>query len=135
MFARGKVNLKTEKIGVRFDTTARKGLGVSLGDFVNPFVGVGGTLARPRLGVDPENAMFEGGFAVATGGMSVVVTSLFRSWFGSKDPCADFAAEAEKYHAVRLKKLEDQAKEKQQQESEDPEGQAEQIPAKVNEEP
>jgi AsmA family protein len=135
VFARGEVNLKSERIKMRFDTTARKGLGVSLGDFVNPFVGVGGTLARPRLGVDPENAMFEGGFAVATGGMSVVVTSLFRSWFGSKDPCADFAAKAEKYHAARLKKLEEQATEKQQQEIPDQEGQTGKIPAKENDRP
>lgn len=106
VFARGEVNLKTEKIGLRFDTTARQGIGVSLADFVNPFVGVGGTLANPQLGVDPENAIFEGGFAVATGGISVVATNLFRSWFGSKSPCADFAAKAEKHHAERLKQNE-----------------------------
>ena len=101
IFARGQVDLGTEKIGLRFDTSARKGIGISLADFVNPFVGVGGTLAAPRLGVDPKNAMFEGGFAVATGGASIMLKSLYRRWLGSGDPCADFAAQAEKYHAER----------------------------------
>ena len=45
--------------------------------------------------------MFEGGFAVATGGMSIIVTNLFRSWFGSRNPCGDFAEEAEELHAAR----------------------------------
>jgi uncharacterized protein involved in outer membrane biogenesis len=96
VFARGEVDLKTEQIGLRFDTAAREGLGISVADFVNPFVGVGGTLANPGLGLDPQNAMFEGGVAVATGGLSIVAKSLFGRWFGTKDPCDKFKNQAEK---------------------------------------
>jgi uncharacterized protein involved in outer membrane biogenesis len=94
IFARGSIALDTEKIQLRFDTSPRKGLGISLGDFVNPFVGVSGTLASPGLGVDPKNAMFQGGFAYATGGLSIVAKSLFDRWFGAEDPCAYLENEA-----------------------------------------
>ncbi len=97
MFARGQIDLKTERINLRFDTNARKGIGISASDFVNPFVGVGGTLARPRLGLDPKNAMFEGGIAYATGGLSIIAKSLYGRWFGTKDPCAKFEKKAEEY--------------------------------------
>jgi hypothetical protein len=98
MFARGQVDLNTEQLSLRFDTSAREGIGISVGDFVNPFVGVSGTLARPGLGVDPKNAMFAGGFAYATGGLSIIAKSLFNRWFGDDDPCAEFAQEAEKIY-------------------------------------
>jgi len=87
MFSIGRVNLNTERIGLRFETHARSGLGISLGNFVNPFVGVSGTLAKPGLGLDPENAMFKGGFAIATGGLSIVAKSLFDRWLDNADPC------------------------------------------------
>jgi len=101
MFARGQVDLGTEQIQLRFDTTPRSGIGISLADFVNPFVGVTGTLADPGLGVDPKNSMFEGGFAYATGGLSIVAKSLFNRWFGASDPCAKFAKEAQDYRSKK----------------------------------
>jgi uncharacterized protein involved in outer membrane biogenesis len=87
IFSRGQINLTTERINLRFDTAARSGIGVSLSDFVNPFVGITGTLSNPSLGVDPENAMFEGGFAYATGGLSIIFKGLFNRWLTSDDPC------------------------------------------------
>ena len=96
IFARGQIDLKTERIDLRFDTSARSGIGVSLSDFVNPFVGITGTLSNPSLGVDPENAMFEGGFAYATGGLSIIFKGLFNRWFGSNDPCARLEEKAQK---------------------------------------
>jgi len=97
MFAIGKVDLRTERINLRFDTTARKGIGISVADFVNPFVGVGGTLARPRLGLDSRNAMFEGGVAFATGGLSIVLKGVYGRWFSAKNPCAEFDKQAQEY--------------------------------------
>ncbi|MCP4875212.1 MAG: AsmA family protein [Gammaproteobacteria bacterium] len=94
MFAIGQVDLNTEQISLRFDTSARKGIGISVADFVNPFVGVSGTLASPKLGINPENAMFEGGVAYATGGLSIVAKSLYNRWFGSRDSCTQFENEA-----------------------------------------
>jgi len=101
MFTSGQIDLNTEQINLRFDTIARKGIGVSAADFVNPFVGVTGTLTRPRLGVDPKNAMFEGGFAVATGGLTIVAKSLYTRWFGEKDPCVRLEKEAEEYRQTK----------------------------------
>jgi uncharacterized protein involved in outer membrane biogenesis len=97
MFTRGNVDLNTEKIHLRFDTAARKGIGISTSDFINPFVGVSGTLSSPGLGVNPKSATFEGGFAVATGGLSIVAKGLFARWFGAKDPCALLEKNAELY--------------------------------------
>ena len=54
-------------------------------------------MASPRLGVDTKNAMFEGGFAYATGGLSIVAKSLFDRWFGAKDPCTHLQQQAEAY--------------------------------------
>jgi hypothetical protein len=72
-------------------------MGVSVADFVNPFVGVSGTFTQPKLGLNPKSAMFEGGFAFATGGWSIVLKSMYGRWFGAKDPCAEFAKQAEEY--------------------------------------
>ena len=95
MFTRGQIDLKTEQVNLRFDTIARKGIGVSVADFVNPFVGVSGTFAQPKLGLDSKNAMFEGGFAYATGGLSIVLKGMYGRWFGIKDPCVQFEKQAE----------------------------------------
>jgi len=115
MFAQGQIDLNTEQVHLRFNTTARKGIGVSVADFVNPFVGVSGTLAKPGLGVDSKNAMFEGGFAVATSGLSIVAKSLYARWFGAKDPCALLEENAQQY--LQEKQL---AKEKRDAEQEKP---------------
>ncbi len=97
VFADGKVDLKSERIALRFSTSARTGIGVSVGDFLNPFVGVGGKLASPGLTLNTEGtALLEGGVAYATGGMSIVAKGLFDRWFGSKDPCGKLAEQAEK---------------------------------------
>jgi hypothetical protein len=97
MFAIGQVDLNTERISLRFETIPRSGIGISVSDFVNPFVGVSGTLANPGLGVDPGNAMFEGAFAYLTGGLSIVGKGLFNRWFGASDPCAKLEKEAQEF--------------------------------------
>jgi len=115
MFAGGNIDLNTEQIQLRFDTTARKGIGVSVSDFINPFVGVSGTLASPGLGVNPKSATFEGGFAVATGGLSIVAKGLFSRWLGNKDPCALLETNAQEY--LQEKQLEKEKQDAEQQES------------------
>jgi hypothetical protein len=96
IFATGVVDLNTEKLNVRFDTAARKGIGVSAGSFVNPFVQIGGTMSSPRLTLDPKGAVVEGGVAVATVGLSIVAKGLWGRWFATKDPCGKFIEEAKK---------------------------------------
>jgi len=115
MYTRGYIDLNTEQVRLRFDTAARKGIGISTSDFINPFVGVGGTLASPGLGVNPKSATFEGGFAVATGGLSIVAKSLYSRWFGAKDPCALLETNAQQY--LQEKQLAKEKQDAEQQES------------------
>jgi hypothetical protein len=96
MFASGILDLNTEKLNVKFDTAARKGIGVSAGDFVNPFVRIGGTMSSPRLALDAKGTVVEGGVAVATLGLSIVAKGMYGRWFASKDPCGKFIDEAKK---------------------------------------
>jgi hypothetical protein len=90
------VDLNTEKLNVKFETAARKGIGVSAGDLVNPFVRIGGTMSSPRLAVDAKGAVVEGGVAVATLGLSILSKGMYGRWFSSKDPCGKFIEEAKK---------------------------------------
>ena len=92
----GKINLDDERLDVTFNTKQRKGLGLSASDLVNPFIKVGGTLAKPSLQLDPAGTVVKGGIAVATGGLSILASSLVDRYFSSKDPCGDALKEIEK---------------------------------------
>ena len=96
MFASGVVDLNTEKLNVGFDTAARKGIGISAGSFINPFVRIGGTMSSPRLALDAKGTVVEGGVAVATLGLSILAKGMYGRWFSSKDPCGKFIEEAKK---------------------------------------
>ena len=88
-----------------FKTVPQKGLGLSVGNLVNPFVGVGGTLAQPYLTLNPEQSLVTGGAAMATGGLSFLATSLFDRFLREAHPCQatlkkvdqEFTDLAEKY--------------------------------------
>ena len=105
IFSSAKLNLSTEKIAVTFKTVPQKGLGLSVGNLVNPFVGVGGTLAQPYLTLNPEQSLVTGGAAMATGGLSFLATSLFDRFLREAHPCQatlkkvdqEFTDLAEKY--------------------------------------
>jgi len=92
--AKGIVDLRTEKINLVFNTTALKGIGLSASDIVNPFIKLGGTLSNPRIVANPTDAAIKGGAAVATLGLSVVGSSLWKRWVQSKDACEKIEAEA-----------------------------------------
>jgi uncharacterized protein involved in outer membrane biogenesis len=110
MFADGQIDLKTEQVRLRFNTAARTGIGVSVAAFVNPFVGVGGTLTAPKLSVDPN--VLEGSLAYATAGGSILAKSLWDRWFGPKDPCQRLVTDAQKLRDEQAaKRAEEQAKE------------------------
>lgn len=89
----GKINLENERLDITFNTKQRKGLGLSATDIVNPFIKVGGTMAKPSLQLDPAGTAVKGGIAVATGGLSILASSLFERYFSSRDPCGDALAE------------------------------------------
>jgi hypothetical protein len=81
------IDLKTEKMEMTFRTTPRKGLTISAGEILNPFVMVVGTLAEPRLAVDAAGTLLSGGAAVATGGLSILARATWNRLVRSKKPC------------------------------------------------
>jgi hypothetical protein len=97
IFASGAIDLDDESLAIRFDTRPRKGIGLSAGSAVTPYLMLAGNLAHPYLTLDPEGTVISGGAAVATGGMSVVAGSLWRRWQASREnPCDSIVSRARK---------------------------------------
>ena len=88
MFSHGKIDLDTETIKFDFRSSPKKGVGLSAGTIVNPFIRVGGTLAEPKVVANPTGAVLSGGMAFATTGLSVLVKSAWDRVRDAKDPCA-----------------------------------------------
>jgi len=87
------MDLKSEKIEISFQTTPRRGLTISTGELLNPYVMVVGTLAAPRLAVDAKGSLITGGAAVATGGLSILAKAAWDRLARSKAPCETAASE------------------------------------------
>jgi len=87
MVINSAINLQTEKLSVQFQTTPRKGLTISAGEVLNPYVKVVGTLAKPTLAVDEKGVLITGGTAVATGGLSILAKAAWQRLVRDKDPC------------------------------------------------
>jgi uncharacterized protein involved in outer membrane biogenesis len=94
--SQGTVNLDTEKIDLAFNSKPRKGLGLSSGTIINPFIKLGGTLAAPAVQLDPAGTITSGGLAVATLGISVLAKSMADRFLSSNDPCGDARKEIAK---------------------------------------
>ena len=92
--AAGTIDLASEEIDFTFETTPLSGIGVSVSDFVNPFTKLTGTLSTPQIVLDPSSRPGESVAAVATAGLTVVLKSLWKSWFASRDVCEKMAGEA-----------------------------------------
>ena len=90
----GTVNLKTERIDINVRTTPRRGMTISAGELVNPFVKIVGTLARPRIAVDEQGVLITGGAAVATGGLTILARAVWDRLSRSKDPCGEVSRQA-----------------------------------------
>jgi hypothetical protein len=88
------IDLKTEALDMGFRTTPRRGIVISAGEILNPFVKVVGTLAAPRLAVDEQGVLVSGGTAVATGGLSILARAAWERLNRSKDPCNDTTEKA-----------------------------------------
>ena len=94
LFTNSKIDLRTEDIDVTISTVARKGVGISFSNLINPYMKIGGTLASPSLQLDPERAMIEGGTAVATAGLSILAKSFKNRFLSAKDPCGKAVSDA-----------------------------------------
>ena len=87
LFARGEVDLASERLDIGFRTEARTGIGVSVGKILNPFVRVGGTLEQPELRLDATGAVISGTAAWATFGVSIALRALWDRIQGTRNPC------------------------------------------------
>jgi uncharacterized protein involved in outer membrane biogenesis len=97
----GEINLATENIDLAFQTKVRKGIGISAGMVVHPFIKVAGSLGSPTIELDPGKAAVTGTVAVATLGLSLIGKSLFDRFLSSKDPCGDALKKLKKEDADR----------------------------------
>ena len=59
-----------------FNSTPTKALKFNTGELFYPYILISGTLADPKVGVDPGKAALLGGAAVATMGVSVLAKGL-----------------------------------------------------------
>ena len=99
------INLKSERIEMTFRTTPRRGITISAGEILNPFVMVVGTMASPRLAVDATGALISGGAAVATGGLSILARATWNRLVRSKNPCETAAEQGLKVLQDRFAEL------------------------------
>jgi uncharacterized protein involved in outer membrane biogenesis len=93
--ASGTINLKTEAIDIQFRNVPRRGIGISTAGLVSPYVAVGGTLTRPQLVLDGSGTLVAGTAAVATAGVSVLITSLLDRAGTAVNPCEQLIAAAD----------------------------------------
>lgn len=82
-----ELDLGAERIVAYFSAQARRGLGISLGD-LNPFTKLEGPLTAPRVSLSSKKAFLEGGAAIATQGLSILLKSVINRALTAKDPCA-----------------------------------------------
>lgn len=99
------VDLKTEKIEMNIRTTPKKGITISAGEVLNPYLKIVGTLAAPRLAVDEKGVLVSGGVAVATGGLSILARAAWDRLSRSDDACDEASNEGRKALADRLPQL------------------------------
>jgi len=83
----GGIDLKTEELDIEFHTMPREGVGISAGMFVSPFIKAKGTLAQPAIGLNKKGTLLTGGAAIATGGLSFLIQSLFNRASAEGDQC------------------------------------------------
>jgi len=101
--ADGKIDLRTEKLLIDFNTRPRKGIGVSPGMFTNPLIRLEGTLVSPRIGVGAKG-MASGALAAATGGATVIAGGVVDRMQGEQDICKKTLEEAMNPNAEKKKK-------------------------------
>jgi uncharacterized protein involved in outer membrane biogenesis len=89
----GRIDLKSERIDLAWNTRPREGLGISASAITNPFVRLGGTLSSPIIGLKPTEAALSTGAAVATGGLSILAKGLLDRLRAEEDVCKAALAE------------------------------------------
>lgn len=84
----GAVNLTSREILFGFKAVRRQWFSLSFLDLAGDFAKIGGTLDKPKVGLDTEGVLLKGGAAWATLGVSLLATNFLRKLSSSNDPCA-----------------------------------------------
>ena len=93
----GVLDLHTEGLNIAFNTRSRKGVGISAGKAITPYLKLAGNLAHPWITLDPGAVAISGTVAVATVGLSVLAEGLYDRWIATAtNPCEDL------YEKVKL---------------------------------
>ena len=96
MLADAILDLNTETIRIAFETHPRKGVSLlSVGEVLNPYIGVFGTFSKPVIRIDQKSAFVAGGAAAATAGVSILAKGLWDRIKYSGDACERAATYAE----------------------------------------
>lgn len=97
-FGGGQIDLKTEKINFGMSPRSRKALDISLGSLAK-LVHVGGTLAHPKVQLDPKDVAVKYGkytAAMATGGLSMAADIVWGKIRANRDACTKILKKLEK---------------------------------------
>ena len=92
----GAVDFSDESLDFEWVTKPRKGLGISASAITNPYVKLGGSLAKPALEVKPAQAMVSTGVAVATAGLSLLGKGLYDRVTSESKVCEKAFEEAQR---------------------------------------
>jgi uncharacterized protein involved in outer membrane biogenesis len=85
---RGRIRFENEELDLSWTAKPRKGVGLaSTTAITNPFLKVGGTLANPRIDVEPLRAATATGAAVATAGLSLLAQGMWDRVTSGKNVC------------------------------------------------
>jgi len=83
----GVIDFGTEELRLDWITKPRKGIGISASMFTNPYIRLGGTLAKPQIEMKPAQAVASTGLAVATLGLSLVAKGMADRVTADKKVC------------------------------------------------
>jgi uncharacterized protein involved in outer membrane biogenesis len=83
----GAVNLRSQGVDLRFKTVQRKGLGINLLGIAGGSISITGTLADPKVSIDPQGLVLRAGAAWATAGVSLLVDQLAKRLTAFSNPC------------------------------------------------
>jgi hypothetical protein len=72
LVGKGALDLKTEALRFNFNATPNNALKMGASELINPYILVGGTLAKPDIGIDPSKVLVYGGAAIGTAGISIL---------------------------------------------------------------
>ena len=73
---RGTLDLRTEKMHFNFNATPNNAWLINTSEVLQPYILISGSMSQPEVGIDPAQALFHGGAAIGTAGLSILVKGL-----------------------------------------------------------